>query len=92
MRRYDKIENLPLVDVFSAYVEHNGLSLAYASRCTKIPYTTLAEWVKGMRGISQKNAGKIREFLKGNFLIDVDAIITYLMIQKELEENASKSK
>lgn len=39
MKKYDRIRTLPLVEVFNSYIEHNGLSLAYAARCTKIPYT-----------------------------------------------------
>ena len=86
MKKYDRIRTLPLVEVFNSYIEHNGLSRAYAARCTKIPYTNLAEWSRGLRGISQRNAGKIRNFLNGNFLIDVDMIINYLLIQKEMEK------
>ena len=86
MKKYDKIRSLPLVEVFNNYLDFNGLTVAYASRCTKIPYTNLAEWSKGFRGISQRNAEKVRTFLKGNFLIDVDSIINYLLRQQEQDE------
>lgn len=83
MKKYDKIQSLPLVKIFNNYLDFNGLTVAYASRCTKIPYTNLAEWSKGFRGISQRNAEKVRTFLKGNFLIDVDSIINYLLRQQD---------
>ena len=52
----------------------------------KIPYTSLLEWLKGLRGISQRNAGKIRNFLKGKYVIDVDTVVNYLLMQKEQED------
>lgn len=35
---------------------------------------------------TKKALGKIKNFLNGNFLIDVDMIINYLLIQKEMEK------
>ena len=83
MKKYDKIRSLPLAEVFNNYLDFNGLTVAYASRCTKIPYSNLSEWSKGFRGISQRNAEKVRTFLKVNFLIDVDSIINYLLRQQD---------
>lgn len=37
---------LQLVDVFKTYIDLNGLTISYAARCCKIPYTTLSEWRK----------------------------------------------
>jgi len=89
MKIYDKIKTLPLVDVFNAYLEHNDLTIGYAARSMKVPYTNLFEWSKGMRPISQRNAEKVKEFLQGNFLVDVDSIINYLiLLQEKEEENA----
>ena len=59
---------------------------AYAAKSMKIPYTSLLEWLKGLRGISQRNAGKIRNFLKGKYVIDVDTVVNYLLMQKEQED------
>lgn len=87
MKHYDKIQALQLVEVFNAYIEYNGLTIAYAARCTAIPYTNLAEWSRGFRGISQRNADKIRTFLKGDFLIDVNTIVTHLLMEKEAENS-----
>ena len=86
MKRYDKIRTLPLRDVFNSYIENNNLSIAYAAKSTSIPYTNLLEWSKGLRGISQRNAGKIRNFLKGKYVIDVDTVVNYLLMQKEQED------
>ena len=74
---------LQLVDVFNEYLDLNGLSISYAARCTKIPRTSLAEWAKGQRCLTAENARKVKEFLKGNFLIDVETIINYLALQQE---------
>lgn len=74
---------LQLVDVFKAYIDLNGLTISYAARCCKIPYTTLAEWAKGQRCLTAENARKVKQFLKGDFLIDVDTIVTYLAMQQE---------
>ena len=76
---------LKLVDVFKAYLDINGLSLSYAARCCKIPRTSLAEWAKGQRCLTAENARKVKEFLKGNFLVDVETIVNYLVIQQEGE-------
>ena len=74
---------LKLVDVFKTYLDINGLSLSYAARCYKIPYTTLSEWAKGQRCLTAENARKVKEFLKGNFLIDLETIVNYLVMQQE---------
>ena len=76
---------LKLVDVFKTYIDLNGLTISYAARCTKIPRTSLAEWAKGQRCLTAENARKVKEFLKGNFLIDVETIVNYLVIHQEGE-------
>ena len=76
---------LQLVDVFKTYIDLNGLTISYAARCTKIPRTSLAEWAKGQRCLTAEHARKVKEFLKGNFVIDVDTIVTYLAMQQEGE-------
>ena len=76
---------LQLVDVFKTYIDLNGLTISYAARCCKIPRTSLAEWAKGQRCLTAETARKIKEFLKGNFLIDVETIVNYLVMQQEGE-------
>lgn len=76
---------LQLVDAFKTYIDLNGLTISYAARCCKIPYTTLSEWAKGQRCLTAENARKVKEFLKGSFLINVDTIVTYLAMQQEGE-------
>lgn len=78
---------LQLVDVFKTYIDLNGLTISYAARCCKIPYTTLSEWAKGQRCLAAENTRKVKEFLKGNFLIDVDTIVTYLAMQQEAADD-----
>lgn len=79
----DKDITLQLVDVFKTYLDINGLTISYAARCTKIPRTSLAEWSKGQRCLTAENTRKVKEFLKGSFLINVDTIVTYLAMQPE---------
>ena len=74
---------IQLVDAFNEYLDLNGLTVSYAARCTKIPRTSLAEWAKGQRCLTAENARKVKEFLKGNFLIDVETIVNYLILQQE---------
>lgn len=74
---------LKLVDVFKAYLDINGLSLSYAARCCKIPRTSLAEWAKGQRCLTAENSRKVKQFLKGDFLINIDTIVNYLVMQQE---------
>lgn len=81
----DKDITLQLVDVFKIYIDLNGLTISYAARCCKIPYTTLSEWAKGQRCLTAENARKVKQFLKGDFLIGVDTIVTYLAMQQEDE-------
>ena len=81
----DKDITLQLVDVFKTYIDLNGLTISYAALCCKIPRTSLAEWAKGQRCLTAENARKIKEFLKGNFLIDVETIVNYLVMQQEGE-------
>lgn len=76
---------LQLVDVFKTYIDLNGLTISYAARCCKIPRTSLAEWAKGQRCLTAESARKVKEFLKGNFLVDADTIVTYLAMQQEGE-------
>lgn len=78
---------LKLVDVFKAYLDINGLSLSYAARCCKIPRTSLAEWAKGQRCLTAENARKVKQFLKGDFLIDIDTIVNYLVMQQEAADD-----
>lgn len=88
MKKYDEIQHLPLVDVFNKYINLNDLSLAYASRCTKIPYTTLSDWSRGLHRISAKNAIKVKKFLQGDFIISADYVINRLL--KEKSESTDK--
>lgn len=81
----DKDITLQLVDVFKTYLDINGLSVSYAARCCKIPYTTLSEWAKGQRCLTAENARKVKQFLKGDFLINIDTIVNYLVMQQEGE-------
>lgn len=83
MKDKDKDITLQLVDVFNEYLDLNGLTVSYAARCTKIPRTSLAEWAKGQRCLTAENTRKVKEFLKGNFLINIDTIVTYLAMQQE---------
>ena len=78
---------LKLVDVFKTYIDLNGLTISYAARCTKIPRTSLAEWAKWQRCLTAENARKVKEFLKGNFLIDVETIVNYLILQQEAADD-----
>lgn len=83
----DKDITLQLVDVFKTYIDLNGLTISYAARCCKIPRTSLAEWAKGQRCLTAENAWKVKEFLKGNFLIDVETIVNYLILQQEAADD-----
>ena len=78
---------LKLVDVFKTYLDINGLSLSYAARCCKIPRTSLAEWAKGQRCLTAENSRKVKQFLKGDFLINIDTIVNYLVMQQEAADD-----
>lgn len=78
---------LKLVDVFKTYIDLNGLTVSYAARCTKIPRTSLSEWAKGQRCLTAENARKVKQFLKGDFLIDIDTIVNYLAMQQEAADD-----
>lgn len=83
----DKDITLQLVDVFKIYLDINGLSLSYAARCCKIPRTSLAAWAKGQRCLTAENARKVKQFLKGDFLIGIDTIVNYLAMQQEAADD-----
>lgn len=78
---------LQLVDVFKTYIDLNGLTISYAARCCKIPRTSLAEWAKGQRCLTAENARKIKQFLKGDFMINIDTIVNYLVMQQEAADD-----
>ena len=78
---------LQLVDVFKTYIDLNGLTISYAARCTKIPRTSLAEWAKGQRCLTAENSRKVKQFLKGDFLINIDTIVNYLVMQQEAADD-----
>lgn len=76
--------SLTLREVFTAYCDHNGISILQVCKTTGIPWTTLASWVRGERGLRAKNANKIRDFLKGKYIIDENVIAEWLRNRKHL--------
>lgn len=87
------MDELDLREIVQEYLYHNGLSLGYMSRATQISKTSLFTWVRGDRELSVQNIRKIKDFLSGKFLIDVQTIIGNLLIRKEYErdeKNASE--
>lgn len=79
---YDKI--LTLREVFTAYCDHNGISILQVCKTMGIPWTTLSSWVRGERGLRAKNANKIRDFLKGKYIVDENVIAEWLKNRKQL--------
>lgn len=74
-----------------AYLKYNHLTISYMSRVTRIPDTTLREWVNGEIGISTKNLNSVKQFLTGNFLLDASTIINELLIQKEIATDENRT-
>ena len=74
-------------EIANAYLEYNGLSIAYMSRVTKIADTTLRDWLDGKTEISTKNLIKVKAFLQGNLLLDVNTIIGHLLLAREDEND-----
>lgn len=74
-------------EIANAYLEYNGLSVAYMSRVTKIADTTLRDWLDGKTEISTKNLIKVKTFLQGNFLLDVNTIVGHLLLAREDEND-----
>ena len=81
-------QTLNLREIADAYLEYNGLTRSYMSRVTHIPDSTLRDWLDGKVNISQGNLRKVKEFLKGNFLLDVETIVNHLLLIKEGAEDA----
>ena len=69
---------IELRDLFNEFMQINGLSIAYASRQTGIPMTTLTTWARGERGISNQNKIKVLNFLNGDFLVTVQEVRDYM--------------
>lgn len=79
-------ETLSIREIVNGYLLYNGLTVSYMSRVTKIPNSTLRDWLNGKINISAKNLGKVKEFLQGNFLHDVGTVINELLLQKEIAD------
>ena len=82
-------QTLDLREIVDKYLDYNGLRRSYMARTTRIPDSTLRDWLDGKTNISQRNLYKIKEFLKGNFLLNVETIINHLLLSKEFEEDES---
>lgn len=82
-------QTLDLREIVDTYLDYNGLTRSYMARTTRIPDSTLRDWLDGKTNISQRNLYKIKEFLKGNFLLNVETIINHLLLSKEIEEDES---
>ena len=79
-------ETLSIREIVNGYLLYNGLTVSYMSRVTKIPNSTLRDWLNGKININAKNLGKVKEFLRGNFLHDVGTVINELLLQKEIAD------
>lgn len=84
-------ETLNIREITNAYLLYNGLTVSYMSRATRIPNSTLRDWLNGKINISTKNLSKVKQFLKGDFLLDVSAIINELLLQKEIAEDDNRT-
>lgn len=82
-------QTLTLREVFSAYCEHNSISVNSVCATLGIPWTTLSAWVRGERSLRAKNAQKVRDFLDGRYLVDVSCVVTWLEGRK-VDEQATK--
>lgn len=80
-----KNTNIDLREIFNTYLNINGLTISYASRYTKIPRTTLYEWSLGHRQLHPYSISRIRQFMQGDFLVDVDVIADHMELQEELK-------
>lgn len=79
-------QTLTIREIANAYLEYNGLTISYMSRATKIPNTTLREWMDGKKNISTKNLIRVKRFLEGDFLLDVNTIIHHLLLSREVAD------
>lgn len=75
-------QTLDLRESVDTYLDYNGLTRSYMARTIRIPDSTLRDWLDG-----KTNIHKIKEFLKGNFLLNVETIINHLLLSKEIEED-----
>lgn len=80
------MDELDLREIVQEYLYHNGLSLGYMSRATQISKTSLFTWVRGDRELSAQCIRKIKDFLAGKFLIDVETIIGNILLKREYEK------
>lgn len=79
-------EDANLQELLKKYLELNNLSISYAARIVRVSVTSLARWLNDERDLSSKYIYRINEFLKGDFLIDINSIINHLIAQKELNK------
>ena len=84
-------ETLSIREITNAYLLYNGLTVSYMSRATRIPNSTLRDWLNGKINISTKNLSKVKQFLKGDFLLDVSTIINELLLQKEIAADENRT-
>ena len=84
-------ETLNIREIVNAYLLYNGLTVSYMSRATRIPNSTLRDWLNGKINISAKNLSKVKQFLKGDFLLDVSTIINELLLQKEIAADENRT-
>lgn len=83
------IDNAPLDELVKLFMEYNDLSMNKISKYARIPGTTLRNFLNGTGGLREQYAIKLREILKGEYLITFETCCAYLMIHREEKENES---
>ncbi len=83
----EKERTLTIREIANAYLDYNGLTVSYMSRVTHIPDDTLRKWLNGRRNISTANLIKVKQFLKGDFLLDVNTVVNHLLLSQEVAED-----
>lgn len=83
----EKERTLTIREIANAYLDYNGLTISYMSRVTRIPNATLRAWLDGRRNISTANLIKVKQFLKGDFLLDVNTVVNHLLLSQEVAED-----
>lgn len=81
---------LSIREIVKVYLEANRWSIADMAYLIGMPRSTLSEWISGKRDITERNMCQVKAFLNGDYVKDVSAVINYMLITQDREEDINE--
>lgn len=78
-------EILSLREITLEYLKYNEISLLKMAKKTKIPRTSLYNWMHENRELDAHSISKIKDFLGNKYYVPVRLVIANLIMKKDVE-------